>query len=36
MPGGRIEIFLDDDFSTVMTGPVTQIAEGRISEEMFL
>jgi diaminopimelate epimerase len=35
MPGGRIEISLDDDFSAVMTGPVTLIAEGRLSDELF-
>ncbi len=35
MPGGRIEIAIEDDFSAVMTGPVTAVAEGRISEEMF-
>ncbi len=35
MPGGRIEISINDDFSVVMTGPVTKVAEGRISDEMF-
>ncbi len=36
MPGGRIEVSVDDDFSVVMTGPVTKVAEGRISDEMFV
>jgi diaminopimelate epimerase len=35
MPGGRIEITISDDFSISMTGPVTKIAEGTISSEMF-
>ncbi len=35
MPGGRIEISLDDDYTAVMTGPVIQVAEGSISEEIF-
>jgi len=35
MPGGKIGISIDDDFRVVMTGPVTRVAEGQISEEMF-
>jgi len=35
MPGGMIEISLDDDFRVVMTGPVTPVAEGQLSEEIF-
>jgi diaminopimelate epimerase len=35
MPGGQIEIAIDDDFRVVMTGPVTPVAEGRLSEEIF-
>jgi diaminopimelate epimerase len=35
MPGGQIEISLDDEFRVVMTGPVTPVAEGRLSEEIF-
>ncbi len=34
MPGGQIEISIADDFAAVMTGPVTKIAEGSISEEI--
>ena len=34
MPGGEIEISIDDDFRTVMTGPVTRVAEGRLSKEL--
>ena len=35
MPGGKIDIFVSEDFSISMTGPVTKIAEGTISTEMF-
>ncbi|MDA1276009.1 MAG: diaminopimelate epimerase [Verrucomicrobia bacterium] len=35
MPGGRIEIELDDDYSVLMTGPVTKVAEGMMSKEIF-
>ena len=35
MPGGTLEITVADDFSISMTGPVTRIAEGAISLEMF-
>jgi len=35
MPGGKIEITLSRDFSISMSGPVTKIAEGTISDEMF-
>jgi diaminopimelate epimerase len=35
MPGGRIGITISGDFSISMTGPVTKIAEGTISSEMF-
>lgn len=35
MPGGEIEISLDEDFRVVMTGPVTPVAQGRLSEEIF-
>jgi diaminopimelate epimerase len=35
MPGGRLEVAVSDDFSIVMTGPVTRVAEGNISEEIF-
>jgi diaminopimelate epimerase len=35
MPGGPLEISIGDDFSISMTGPVTRIAEGTISPEMF-
>jgi diaminopimelate epimerase len=35
MPGGTLETTVADDFSISMTGPVTPIAEGTISPEMF-
>jgi len=35
MPGGEIEIVVGDDFSIQMTGPVTRIAEGVMSDEIF-
>ena len=35
MPGGQIDIIVSDDFSITMTGPVTKVAEGKISEEIF-
>ncbi len=36
MPGGEIEIVISNDYSIIMTGPVTKVAEGLISEEMFI
>jgi diaminopimelate epimerase len=35
MPGGNIEISIDNEFRITMTGPVTRVAEGHLSEEMF-
>ncbi len=35
MPGGEIDINVSDEFSVTMTGPVTKVAEGVISEEIF-
>jgi diaminopimelate epimerase len=35
MPGGKIEVSLDDAFRAVMTGPVTRVAHGHLSGEMF-
>ena len=35
MPGGQIEIVVSDDFSIRMTGPVTKVADGAISDEIF-
>jgi diaminopimelate epimerase len=34
-PGGKIDITISSDFSISITGPVTKIAEGSISTEMF-
>jgi diaminopimelate epimerase len=34
MPGGQIDITVLDDYSIIMTGPITKVAEGTISEEM--
>jgi diaminopimelate epimerase len=35
MPGGVMGIQIGPDFSILMTGPVTRVAEGAISPEMF-
>jgi len=35
MPGVQIEIAGSDDFSVRMTGPVTKVADGAISDEIF-
>ena len=35
MPGGKISIEIGDGFSILMTGPVTKISEGTLSEEIF-
>ena len=35
MPGGRLHISIDEHFAITMTGPVTRIAEGHLSDEMF-
>jgi diaminopimelate epimerase len=35
MPGGQIDITVSDDYSIIMTGSVTKIAEGTMSEEIF-
>jgi diaminopimelate epimerase len=36
MPGGKIEIVVSENFSIKMTGAVTKVAEGLISEEIFI
>ena len=36
MPGGRIEVSMDDAFRIVMTGPVTRVADGNLSREIFV
>lgn len=35
MPGGNIEISIDDEFRITMTGPVTRVADGNLSQEIF-
>jgi len=35
MPGGILSIEIGDGFSILMTGPVTKVSEGTISEEIF-
>ncbi len=35
MPGGKIEVSVDDTFRIVMTGPVTRVAKGHLSGEIF-
>jgi diaminopimelate epimerase len=34
MPGGVLDITVSDDFAISMTGPVTRVAEGTISDEL--
>jgi diaminopimelate epimerase len=35
MPGGQIQIELNDDYDVLMTGPVTRVGEGTLSAELF-
>jgi diaminopimelate epimerase len=35
MPGGQIQIELSDEYDVLMTGPVTRVAEGTLSAELF-
>jgi diaminopimelate epimerase len=35
MPGGDIDIVLSEDFSVIMTGPVTKITDGVMSQDIF-
>jgi diaminopimelate epimerase len=35
MPGGQIDVNVSDEFSITITGPVTKVAEGVISGEIF-
>jgi diaminopimelate epimerase len=35
MPGGSIEISIDNEFRITMTGPVTRVADGTLSQEIF-
>jgi diaminopimelate epimerase len=35
MPGGELDIRVSDDFSVLMTGPVTKVSEGTLSSEIF-
>ena len=35
MPGGKLQISIAEDYAVTMTGPVTKIYEGVMSEEMF-
>jgi diaminopimelate epimerase len=35
MPGGMIDVSMDDSFRVVMTGPVTRVAKGHLSREIF-
>jgi diaminopimelate epimerase len=36
MPGGRLDIEIGAEFSIVMTGPVTKVAEGVLASELWL
>lgn len=35
MPGGELDIRVSEDFSVLMTGPVTKVSEGALSQEIF-
>jgi len=35
MPGGQLQISIDENFSITMTGPVTRVAEGQLADEIF-
>lgn len=35
MPGGELDIKVAEDFSILMTGPVTKVSEGTLSQEIF-
>lgn len=35
MPGGQLEIALDEHFAVEMTGPITRVSDGSISPEIF-
>ena len=35
MPGGELDIKVSEDFSVLMTGPVTKVSEGAVSQEIF-
>jgi diaminopimelate epimerase len=35
MPGGKLDIAISEGFDVQMTGPVTSVADGVISEEIF-
>ena len=35
MPGGVLDIRVSEDFSVLMTGPVTKVSEGTLSREIF-
>jgi diaminopimelate epimerase len=35
MPGGELDIKVSEDFSVLMTGPVTKVSEGTLSQEIF-
>jgi diaminopimelate epimerase len=35
MPGGNIQISIDDEFRITMTGPVSRVADGTLSQEIF-
>jgi diaminopimelate epimerase len=35
MPGGELDIKVSENFSILMTGPVTKVSEGTLSQEIF-
>ena len=35
MPGGKLSIEIGNDFDILMTGPVTKVGEGTMSNEIF-
>jgi diaminopimelate epimerase len=36
MPGGRLEIRMDENNAVTLTGPVTRVASGVLDDEIFL
>jgi hypothetical protein len=35
MPGGKLSIQISKDWDILMTGPVTRVGEGTMSQEIF-
>jgi diaminopimelate epimerase len=35
MPGGELKVTIGEDFSIVLSGPVTKVGNGTIHDEIF-